>query len=567
MHRIVLSHLQSFSKEHGVDGESESLQLEKFANFAILASKISAGFDVDEVTTSCDDDGIDGIALIVNEEHVISDSDANLIFSHERRNNDVELAFIQAKTSESYNLGDFLKFKEAILRFVNQEPYSVSCDILLDARAAFEIAIKNVPKIRNGKPNISVSYVTTGVYNNPEALESAKRDMIAQLEGLGLFQKIEIRFVGRDELISSWVASYSGIEASLNMHSSASLPQIAGIQEAYLVVARAKDYVDNLLTNKDGTIRVQLFEENVRHFLGQENPVNSEIEETINDTIRRSRFPVLNNGVTIVSPDVRVQGTLLYLSNYQIVNGCQTSHVIYLNRDKLADDIMLSIKVVETTDEDVFSELVRATNSQSEIEDSQFFSLSPLAKSIESYFNTYEGQDGRLYFERRDKQYVGRGIPAIRIVSLHNAAKSACAMFLRRPDLSFKYPKRMYEDLSDQIFAKGNKESIFYASSLALYRFHLLTSNNVIPHNMRRFKWHVLPLVATIISGKDVPKLNSRKMETYAQKIIDVLSHHSDEATEALSKAVEAINEIGDITNDRLKRQAILEEMFDKLKD
>ena len=385
------------------------------------------------------------------------------------------------------------------------------------------------------------------------------------INGLGLFQAIDIRFMGRDELISSYVASYSGIEASLVMHSSASLPHISDIEESYLVITKAKEYVDNVLSSEDGTIRGQLFEENVRHYLGSENPVNAQIRETLSEAGTASRFPVLNNGVTIVSPDVKVQGTTLHLTNFQIVNGCQTSHVLFENRESLTDDIMVSIKVVETTDEDVFSELVRATNSQSKIDETQFLSLSPITKSVEAYFNTYEGQEGRLYFERRDKQYVGRGVPAIRVVSLHNAAKCVCAMFFRRPDLAYKYPKRMYEDFGSKIFDEKNKESLFYASALTLYRFHLLTSNNVIPQNMRRFKWHILPVVAAMVAGKELPKLNSRKADVYCQKLIDTFGRHGEQGTDVFKKAVKFIEDLGDVTNDRLKRQAILDELLEKV--
>lgn len=306
----------------------------------------------------------------------------------------------------------------------------------------------------------------------------------------------------------------------------------------------------------------QLFEENVRHFLGSENPVNAQIAETLNDVASHTRFPVLNNGVTLVSPDVRVQGTTLHISNFQIVNGCQTSHVLFENRDVLTDDLMLTLKVVETTDEDVFSELVRATNSQSKIEESQFLSLSPIAKRVEAYFNTFEGQDGRLYFERRDRQYVGKGISAIRVVSLSNAAKCVCSMFLRRPDLAYRYPKQMYEQLGSRIFDEQNKEILYYASALALYRFHLLTSNSTLPQNMRRFKWHILPVAAAIIAGKDLPQLNAKKMDNYAQKIIEKFSHHSTEGTAVFTQAVDIVNSLGEITNDRLKRQSVLEEML-----
>jgi hypothetical protein len=565
MHRIVASHLSSFVEEQALEADAESVRFEKFANYAILSQKISTPFDLEQATTGNDDDGTDGIALIVNEEHVLSDADAVAVFQADRRNNDVEVVFIQAKTSDSFDLGDFLKFKESVLRFFTQNPYNVLCDTQRDARAAFDVAIANVPKIRHGKPSVSVFYVTTGVYIAPAAFETARADMKAQLDSLGLFESIEICFMGRDEIVDAWVATYSGIETSLPMVGSVSLPEICGVVESYLVVAKAKDYVANLLSSNDGSIRAQLFEENVRHFLGSENPVNCQIGETLQDPNIRSRFPVLNNGITLVSPDIRIQGNMLHIANFQIVNGCQTSHVLFENRQLLSDDLMVTLKVVETTDEEVFSELVRATNSQSKVEDSQFMSLSPVAKRVEAYFNTYDGQEGRLFFERRAQQYVGKGIPAIRLVSLHNAAKCVCAMFLKRPDLAFKYPKRMYEEFGSRIFDDSNKEIVYYASALALYRFHLLTSNNTIPANARRLKWHMLPLVAAIVSGKQIPQLNSREMQKYAQNIIDKFSEHNAEGTAVFAQAVQIATDLGQITDDRLKRQSVLDEMLAKV--
>jgi hypothetical protein len=226
---------------------------------------------------------------------------------------------------------------------------------------------------------------------------------------------------------------------------------------------------------------------------------------------------------------------------------------------------MLTLKIVETTDEDIFSELVRATNSQSKIEESQFLSLSPVTKRVEAYFNTFDEQDGRLYFERRDRQYVEKGISAIRVVSLHNAAKCVCAMFLKRPDIAYRYPKQMYEDFGSRIFSEQNREIIYYASALARYRFQLLTSNSILPPNMSRFKWHILPVAAAIVAGKEMPLLNSKKMDRYAQKIIDHFSHHSPKGTAVFTKVVDIVNSLGDITNDQLKRQSILNEMLAKV--
>ncbi len=565
MHRIVRSHLDSFADEYGLKNDDESTQFEKFCNHSFLQKKIAAKIDLDGVTTGIDDDGIDGIALIVNEDLVQSHEDAKLALDKERRNNDVEIAFVQAKRSERYDLGEFLKFKDATLRFLQQTPYEATSELQREIREAFDIALDNVPRIRGGKPSISAFYVSTGSYNKPMALETARGEMIQQISSLDYFSRVDIRILGRDELIKAWVESYSGVESSLLMHSHAGLPQIADIAESYLAVVKAKDFIREILTGEDGNIRGQIFEDNVRHFLGAENPVNKSMGETIRSQQSSSRFPVLNNGVTIVSPDVVVQTNRIFVKNYQIVNGCQTSHVLFENRDEIGDDVMVTLKIVETDDEDVFGELVRATNSQSEIKESQFLSLSPIARRIESYFNTFEDQEGRLYFERRVKQYVGRGVPALRIVDLDAAARSVCAMYLRRPDLAFKYPKQMYENYGEQIFDEHNREAVYYSSALVLYRIHVLTSGSNITSHARKYKWHVLALVSAIVAGKEVPRLNSKAIENYSDKIVDLFQVQSNRINAILTKAVEIINSLGEITNDRLKKQASLLEMPERV--
>lgn len=335
--------------------------------------------------------------------------------------------------------------------------------------------------------------------------------------------------------------------------------QLLGIDEAYLAVVRAKDFVKSLLMTEDNNLRTQVFEENVRSFLGDDNPVNVSIAETLRSD-KSSRFPVLNNGITIVCPDVRLQGTTLHLANYQIVNGCQTSNILFENYDVL-EDVMVTIKVVKTQNEDVFAELVRATNSQTRIDENQFLALRPIIKRVEQYFNTYNDSESCLYFERRDRQYVGRDIPATRIYSVHYAAKCVASMFCNRPDLAARYPKKMYEELTDNMFGEGVKEAVFYASCLTMYRFNLLIANGNIDRSARRFKWHVLPLARRSICGSHDSNLNSRDAERQSNDVISTMQNSRD-AQVHFNKVVDLFNQVGEVTRDRLKRQAILNELF-----
>lgn len=564
MHKIIKSHLESYVTSCGLEQLTEAERFESFCNYSIVFDRVGASFDASEITTGSEEDGIDGVSVIINEEICLSKEDAEMIFGSDKRNNDVELVFVQSKTSESFDLGDFLKFKEGVMRFLEADPYESADDVLKSANETYNFCLSKVPKIRGGKPRLTARYAATGKYERPVAIERAVKKFEAEANALGYFANVDIRVIGREEITTLWVQTYSGVSAALPVFSSAALPPIAGVDEAYLVVAKAKDIVDELLTAKDGALRTQVFDENVRAFLGPDNPVNASIGSTLSDAKASTRFPVMNNGITIVSPDVRVQGNVIHLENFQIVNGCQTSNVLFEHRHSLNQSVMVNLKIVETKNEDIFADLVRATNSQSKIDDNQFYSLRPIVKRIEQYFNSFDGDESRLYFERRDRQFVGLEIPAIRIFSLYIVAKCVCAMLLRRPDLSYKYPKQMYDQLGEKIFAEKNKESIYYAAALALYRFHLLRSNGIISKNLGKFKWHLIALVAELIGGKDMPELNSRSADKYAGKLIDTLSRH-DKSVPYFKRAAAAVESLTPISDDRLKRGAILEELRGKL--
>ena len=138
-------------------------------------------------------------------------------------------------------------------------------------------------------------------------------------------------------------------------------------------------------------------------------------------------------------------------------------------------------------------------------------------------------------------------------------------MFCNRPELAARYPKQMYAELTETIFADSTKEVVFYAACLTLYRFNLLVGNSTIPKNMKRFKWHMLSLARAIVIGKEILSLNSGRADAAAQKIIEVMGQHGKPATDVFEKMVEICQSMGEVSSDRLKRQAILAEMLAKV--
>lgn len=92
-------------------------------------------------------------------------------------------------------------------------------------------------------------------------------------------------------------------------------------------IVKCKDFI-SLLSDSDGKMLTNTFEDNVRDFQGY-NTVNKEIKETICNANDQNRFALLNNGITIIAKSIRVTGDTVELFDYQIVNGCQTMTLIF----------------------------------------------------------------------------------------------------------------------------------------------------------------------------------------------------------------------------------------------
>lgn len=273
----------------------------------------------------------------------------------------------------------------------------------------------------------------------------------------------------------------------------APFPAAPSIANAYVATVRARNFIDTVLKNSDGTVRKKLFEENVRDFLGTDAEVNSEISDTLADRDKSERFGLMNNGVTIVASDVRVAGLDIFIKDFQIVNGCQTSNMLIAEDENVDDGVSLMVKLIQADDANVIDDIVRATNRQSKVEDSQFISTMAFLKKLETYFRARgEDEANRLYFERRKGQYGPEGVAAVRIFDVRETARCFAATSLMRPDLASRYPNRLTGELLDEVYNEKRGEESYYTSCYALYRLKLLISNKRIEPRYSKLRWHIL---------------------------------------------------------------------------
>jgi DNA repair ATPase RecN len=116
----------------------------------------------------------------------------------------------------------------------------------------------------------------------------------------------------------------------------------------------------------------------------------------------------------------------------------QTSHVLSRHVDVLDDNVFITARLIEAEKQEVVSRIVRATNSQSRVDTTQFVSLRPIVRRIEEYLESIDptSDKAKVYLERREKQYTGMGIAEIRILDIRTLARAYASMFLDHPHLS-----------------------------------------------------------------------------------------------------------------------------------
>lgn len=567
MHRIIASHLKTFPKEHEIESSKETERFEHFVNYCIASKYYSGRIDTSDITTGEDDAGIDGIIIIADGELITTEEEINDVFESHKRNIEIDFIFVQAKTSEKFEKNQITNFSEGVYDFLSEEPELPHGDLLSEAHKIFSRIIDNVSKVKGGKPNAKTYFVTTGIWRNEKELSASLKTNQRKIDSTGYFGKVECLKIDRDELIKLWSSIHQPVEATVRVKGYVPYENIRGVKEAYICVIPAKNFINSILKEEDDDdhIKSGIFDENVRAFLGADNSVNSNIKATLNSSEKRDRFAILNNGITIVSPDVRVQSDSISIFNYQIVNGCQTSHVLFRNKDLVDDSTMLTVKVIEVNDENIVNQIVEATNNQSYVADEKFLSLRAKAKNVEVYFNGCNdnvNEDSKIYFERREKQYAGMGISDSKIFDIRTVARAFSAMFLEIPHTAANYPTRIFQQSGNRLFQDEHNEIAYYCSTLAFYKFRKLVNNRKIPNNPIKYKWYALMLLKYVIKGnKKTPELGSKKITNYCEDIIKVLSSPREEYISKYEKCMRIVEAGGWVSKDRLKSSKHTEEL------
>jgi hypothetical protein len=269
-----------------------------------------------------------------------------------------------------------------------------------------------------------------------------------------------------------------------------------------------------------GEIR-DIFYDNVRDWAEYKVPVNDQIRETLLSQ-ERERFLLMNNGVMIVARVLRpLPKERILIEDFSIVNGCQTSPVLFDQKDEIDDKGVIPIRLIVTTSKEVKRAIVRATNSQTRVDEDQFFALTEFAEDREDYFNTYSGEKS-VYYERRGRQYDKYDVPAIRVISHRNLVRTMTSMSLEAPHTVTRSARVLWEKMGKEIFAKGHKPEPYYIGGYSYYRSDSLF-RQTIQTSLKPARFHILLAARVPANPAARPQFNSKEMTRFCEVIADQL--------------------------------------------
>lgn len=216
----------------------------------------------------------------------------------------------------------------------------------------------------------------------------------------------------------------------------------------------AMDIVDAIRSEEDSDeVEPGIFDQNVRVYLKRRNRINRRIiESALSD--ENHMFWYQNNGITMTCDKMELgpskRSPKIRLTNVQIVNGGQTSNCLFEaakeNKEKV-ENIILLVRIIETSSEDVKLSIAETTNSQTPINVRDLRSNDRQQRQLEEAF-----ADLGYYYERKSGQHAEQS-SASRVDAL-SAGQSYLAYGIGLPETAKKDRGRVFGDLYETVFAE-----------------------------------------------------------------------------------------------------------------
>ena len=559
MDRVTEGFLTQFAEERELTAMPQTANSSTFVSAVTIRRHYNGEtFDTSDILVRGGGDlGIDAIAILVNGS-IVTDIESLQEHADVSGHFDVTFIFVQGDRGASFDGKKLSDFGFGVKDFFDPNPRLRRNVEIDNAAEIMEALYKGGTKFRPGNPACRLYFATTGVWTGDADFEARRQAVEDDLRSLRIFRDVEFRCLGADQIQQLYRQSKNAVTREFQFAQRTLLPEIAGVNEAYIGFVPLTEFLA-IVRDDAGELLSSIFYENVRDWQEYTAPVNDEIRETVTSN-HADRFVVMNNGITMIARELRtVRRDRFQIEDFQIVNGCQTTHVLFDQQVEAAANIHVPLRLIATHDEDVISSIIRGTNGQTRVEEDQFFALTDFAEHLEDYFQTFP-ENVRLYYERRSGQYASKTVHSTRIVPHRSSVREVASMFLEIPHQTTRSYRALRDSIGRDIFAKGHKLEPYYVSAYAAYKLEVNFRTGRIDKKLKAARFHILLAMRYLANPASLPRLNANEMETSCKTIVNALwdPTKADELCAQGAAIVEAVA-AGNFHRDNIRTQPFTE--------
>lgn len=520
--------IKNFCNQYQYEKLSQEQLLGRFSNVAILSQHQPDAFTTDTAlieSVSLDNGSvITGLAIKVNGILIKSHSEIDDFLNTKNIELDIEYIFLGVSPIRLFSKSDVQSFISEVKAFFDDS--NTYSDPKMSEWHAIKEYINSEPvvaKWKSKKCAVRCYLVQRDEWANIELWEDFSKELkkgTSQSFTLKNFQ-----FINADELLDIVMQNDNQIETTLKYKERLELPETDDVSNVYLLLCSAQDFTE-ILNTREGLINKSLFNDNVRDYQGF-TTVNKEIYNTIKNA--PENFIFFNNGITIVCSEFKPETHKLRIKNPQIVNGCQTSSILFDARENKLDisKINVWVKVIATKDNELLNAIVRGTNRQNIVPDEAFETTKEFHKKFEDYINQLDCPPcNKLYYERRAKQYANNPkILSSQKISIRTLTRCSIAALLMRPELSLHHEAFILKEYGNKIFQESHCLAPYYVVMLAYMKLSQAIQYKELGKIHNKNLTHILYLYINKVCGNTIIDIsNSNQSNTYCEKIQQNLS-------------------------------------------
>ncbi len=392
----------------------------------------------------------------------------------------IKVKFFQTKKENGFSANGFKNIKEGI-----EEIFNLELDLdKLQKIGANQDVIDTADLIRKifrkasrerAKFTCEVYYVTAAPdINIPEKILHLQEE----LENNNLKIPFEFEYWGAQKLLDLTERVDESIELKFSS-------QPLEIKERGIDISGFTGFISgndliNALKDDNEEFRSHLTEGNVRFFLGEDKKINNSIIESAKDPEKAQNFWAMNNGLTIIGDSIDPLGNNEYsIVNPQIVNGCQTVHCLYYAQteiESLPDSLKVFVKLVNTENLEVQTDIISATNSQNPVKSASLKANDNIQRNIEKYL-----KEVGIYYERRENYYKRQGFTGNKVIGLLKMAQIIHTVVNKESVLAINDTSTLFESQGkyNTIFHDGADYDIYKFSSVLYQKIWSMKNSDI----------------------------------------------------------------------------------------